>query len=127
MKDHIHQILEINENVPKTFCSDEKRIKQIILNLITNSINFTRRGYIIISAKITVENFLLISVENTGIGIQASYISNIFKESFKLEFENEFSNDKNKKEQEILHKTEAGLGLSIMRNITEEIGEKDSI
>ena len=39
----------INEDVPKSFFTDEKRLKQIIYNLVGNSIKYTFKGYIILS------------------------------------------------------------------------------
>jgi len=113
LKDYVHPLLEINENVPKNFCSDEKRVKQILLNLITNSIKFTRRGYIKISAVISHENSLMISIEDTGIGIQSKDISKLFKDHSKLW-------DKASAE---MNKIGSGLGLSICKKIVEKIGK----
>ena len=39
----------INEDVPKSFFTDEKRLKQIIYNLVGNSIKYTFNGYVKIS------------------------------------------------------------------------------
>lgn len=113
LKDFIHPILEINDNVPKNFCSDEKRVKQILLNLITNSIKFTRRGYIKISAISTLESNLLIAIEDTGIGIQNKDIPKLFKDHSKLW-------DKTSAE---MNKIGSGLGLSICKKIVEKIGK----
>ncbi len=113
MKDFVHPLLDINGNVPKNFCSDKKRIKQILLNLITNSIKFTRRGYIKISAIKNHENNLMISIEDTGIGIQTKDISKLFKDHSKLY-------DKESRE---MNKIGSGLGLSICKKIIEKIGK----
>jgi len=117
LKDIVHPLLEINENVPRTFCSDEKRVKQILLNLITNSIKFTRRGYIKISAIMSNEENLFISIEDTGIGIQTKDISRIFTENEELKgcekaYENDAVNSKG-----------SGLGLSICKRIIKQIGK----
>lgn len=115
LKDHVHPLIEINDNVPKNFCSDEKRIKQILLNLITNSIKFTRRGYIKISAILNNEKKLIISIEDTGIGIQSKDISKIFKNDLKS-----FRGNNNEDEG---NKIGHGLGLSICKKIIEKIGK----
>ncbi len=114
MKNYINPILDISDNVPINFCSDEKRLKQILLNLITNSIKFTRRGYIKISAKLISDNSLSISVEDTGIGIQEKDIGKLFKDHSKID----------DKENAELNKIGSGLGLSICKRIAEKIGKK---
>lgn len=68
----------INNDVPKIIYSDKDKIKQILLNLLSNSIKFTKVGSIIISVSvdkvITVKNgnkkySLLFRVKDTGTGI----------------------------------------------------------
>lgn len=119
LKDYVHPLLEINENVPKTFCSDEKRVKQILLNLITNSIKFTRRGYIKISAIISNGKNLIVSIEDTGIGIQSKDLCRIFIK------ENEYGKgcEKTKITEEPVGKLGSGLGLSVCKRIVEKIGK----
>ena len=62
---------------------DENRIKQVLLNLQTNSIKFTQKGKVTIKAKITEnkkkERFLQISVEDTGKGIKKEDQGKLFK------------------------------------------------
>lgn len=111
LKDLIHPILEINDNVPRNFCSDEKRLKQILLNLITNSIKFTRRGYIKISAIISRENALLISIEDTGIGIQPRDIPKVFKDKA---IPHNYSDTKT---------IGSNIGLTVCKKIIEKIGK----
>ena len=57
--------------------SDENRIKQILKNLISNSLKFTKEGTIEISAKIEKE-FLVILVKDDGIGIAKEKLEHIF-------------------------------------------------
>lgn len=66
----IKPYLEISENVPNLFYSDEMRLKQVLLNLIFNSIKFTRRGFIQITAKNINYSSEEIAVEDTEIGIR---------------------------------------------------------
>lgn len=57
--------------------ADENRVHQIIHNLIGNSIKFTEKGKITISAK-PVDEMLEITVSDTGIGISEDKIDRIF-------------------------------------------------
>lgn len=71
-------IVHIDKNVPKIIVSDSIRIKQILNNLLSNSIDFTENGTIIITA--CIENkFLKFSVSDTGCGIQKDMSDKIFK------------------------------------------------
>jgi signal transduction histidine kinase/serine phosphatase RsbU (regulator of sigma subunit) len=57
--------------------ADENRLEQILLNLLGNAIKFTHTGSIRFSAS-NIEDFVEISVEDTGIGIPASALDRIF-------------------------------------------------
>jgi len=110
----IQPIIEIDENVPQMFYSDEMRIKQVLLNLISNSIKFTRRGYIKIIAKAINVDTLEISIEDTGVGISAEDMKKLFMDFGKL---------RNKETAE-LNKMGSGLGLSICRKIGSKLGSQ---
>jgi len=68
--------------------SDEIRVKQILLNFISNSVKFTNTGKITIKAKKKTLNeidFLKISVKDTGIGIKENDKESLFKECHVIE------------------------------------------
>ena len=48
---------------------DEQRIMQVLLNLQSNALKFTKQGKVEIKVRITQDNHLQISVTDTGIGI----------------------------------------------------------
>ncbi|MDR2789062.1 MAG: diguanylate cyclase [Candidatus Accumulibacter sp.] len=60
--------------------ADENRVQQILYNLIGNAIKFTEKGKIVISAEV-VDDWLSVSVSDTGIGIPEDKLDRIF-ESF---------------------------------------------
>lgn len=73
----------IDQNLDQNYISDPYRIKQVLTNLITNSIKFTQEGSVTIRA--TIENHrdqptIQIQVVDTGIGIPKSQQQLIFKE-----------------------------------------------
>jgi signal transduction histidine kinase/class 3 adenylate cyclase/ActR/RegA family two-component response regulator len=69
---------EIPDSIPFCF-ADENRLQQILQNLIANAIKFTPHGSIIVSAE-EKESMILISIKDTGIGIEKSKQDLIFKE-----------------------------------------------
>jgi len=79
-KKHIELKTNIDKDIPKNFTTDPQMIKQIIVNLVGNSLKYTFKGSITISAKLIIdnadyltneENFKVkITVEDTGIGIK---------------------------------------------------------
>lgn len=71
------------QEFPRTFIGDPNRLRQILINLIGNSIKFTPSGEIVISIEATphkdddsVEVFF--TVKDTGIGIPPTYIPTLF-------------------------------------------------
>jgi two-component system sensor histidine kinase ChiS len=66
----------IDENAPYVF-GDEDRIQQILYNLLSNAMKFTREGEITLSYAVK-DSFAYISVKDTGIGIPEHKIHKIF-------------------------------------------------
>ena len=57
---------------------DEVRLKQVLSNLIQNAIKFTEKGFIKVSYRI-IDNFIVFTVSDSGIGIPEEKIQKIFK------------------------------------------------
>ncbi len=78
----------LDDKIPLSLIFDEIRLRQILLNIIGNAVKFTNTGYIKLSANQVAKekNYeyidLIISIEDTGIGIPEEDQENIF-ESFK--------------------------------------------
>ncbi len=77
--------VDIDKELPINLISDAQRIKQILFNLIDNAVKFTEKGYIKLEVKSIYKNTLknkidlIITLEDTGIGIDNKNIQNIFK------------------------------------------------
>ena len=72
--------LKININLQDTnTVNDRTRLRQILVNLISNAIKFTDEGMVWIEAKEISETHLAIEVGDTGIGISANEIKHIFE------------------------------------------------
>jgi len=96
--------------------SDEIRIKQILLNFISNAVKFTKEGKIILKVKkisTQEKTFLEISVKDTGIGIKNEDQELLFEEFKTLEN----GNDLNK----INNSCGSGLGLNICKALCEKL------
>lgn len=85
---HIELLVEFAWNVQDHYVGDVGRIRQIILNLLTNAIKFTNKGYVLL--RIHAEDKdeknvrIFFEVEDTGIGIpedKQSYIFNKFTQA----------------------------------------------
>lgn len=74
--------VEIDENIPKKLFGDMGKIKQIVLNLLTNAVKYTEKGGFVL--KVTVlsmdeENCKLrFSVKDTGIGVKPEDMDKLF-------------------------------------------------
>lgn len=104
-----HRIENLIEPHVKIF-ADPNLLEQILINLINNAIKFTpRQGRIIISA-VKSEQFVSISVKDTGIGIPESKIEEIFS----------LSSGFNRKGTE--NEIGTGLGLNLCREYMDLMG-----
>jgi two-component system, sensor histidine kinase and response regulator len=74
--------LRYDYNIPDLLMGDQQRLKQILVNLLSNSIKFTRKGEITIEVKYIgiseTHHCLKFMVIDTGIGIDTTHIGNIF-------------------------------------------------
>ena len=103
----------IDPNIPESLFGDPIRIKQVLMNLISNSVKFTEKGEIELTVtsdslnKNTSSQMLVFSVRDTGIGIPRDQQSEIF-ESFS-QVDKSFS----KKHEG------TGLGLTISKRLVQ--------
>lgn len=82
----LHFKITTEESVPNYILMDDLRFYQIIFNLVSNAVKFTEKGYIHVYAVASETNVedeinLMISIEDTGIGIEEGKQKAIF-ESF---------------------------------------------
>ena len=101
--------------LPKTLFGDYMRIKQITLNLLTNAIKYTKTGYIEFRVScIQKENVcrLIISVEDSGIGIQKDKIDKLFTKFERFDIEKNITIEG------------TGLGLAITKKLVELMSGK---
>jgi len=109
----IEFMVDCDPNIPNYLYGDEMRIRQIVINLLTNAIKFTQDGGVLLRVRARKESYgvnLLFSVTDSGIGIKKENISKIF---------NSFSQVDTKKNRAI---EGTGLGLSISKQLAKQMG-----
>src|SRR5262249_14165854 len=97
--------VEVSDRMPKG-CGDERRITQVLLNLVGNAIKFTEEGEVRIAASSSNGKFS-VAVSDTGPGIPVAEQSRIFEEFHQIDSSN------------IKKKGGTGLGLAIAKRIVE--------
>lgn len=77
--------VDIPPGLPKTLADEEKRVEQVLVNLLHNAIKFTPPGgRINLSTKVEDDNVCIL-VADTGIGIPADDLSRIFERFYKAD------------------------------------------
>ena len=114
--DAIQPILEFDEKIDKKVIkADEVRLKQIILNLVSNAVKFTKAGWIKLKCSIDdAKECVILSLSDTGIGIPND------------EKEKLFSDFKMVKNDSINNALGSGLGLSICKSLATNMNMKIS-
>ncbi|MDJ1481230.1 ATP-binding protein [Cytophagaceae bacterium YF14B1] len=111
---NLRLLIETDPRLPATVVGDPLRLNQIILNLVSNAIKFTEKGFVEVKAQMVSQKKDTITVEfkitDTGIGIPANKLSTIF-ESF-----TQASHETTRKYGG------TGLGLTITKRLVELLG-----
>lgn len=97
-------------SIPPVLYGDYVRLKQIVLNLLTNAAKYTKEGYIEFKVDSVIKDDvcrLIISVEDTGIGIKQESIDKLFNKFERLDVEKNITIEG------------TGLGLAITKKLVE--------
>jgi two-component system aerobic respiration control sensor histidine kinase ArcB len=111
---NLHLLAVFSDEIPKQLIGDEHRLRRILINLVSNAIKFTEKGYVSLTVKLlrTIDNkmcLLKISVKDTGRGISQEE-QNLIYEKF----------SRGTPANEGIHKG-MGLGLYIVKQFIEDI------
>ncbi len=107
----VELLYDIDPQMPARLKGDNQRIRQVVLNLMTNAIKYTEKGFVRLKvcAEAVAEDTvnLIFSVEDSGQGIRQEDLGKLFSSSQQV--------DKKKN-----HKKEGtGLGLAISKQLAE--------
>ncbi len=101
--------VQIDKNIPLNLIGDDRRLNQIIVNLVNNAIKFTHQGKVEIKVDlIYIENKnarIQFTIKDTGLGIPKSKFATIFKSYEQLVGETDGKYEG------------TGLGLAIVKNL----------
>lgn len=106
---------KIDPSIPKVLYGDSTRIKQICVNILTNAIKYTKEGWIEFKISGVIKNNicrLIISVEDTGIGIKKENIDKLFNKFERIDLEDNITIEG------------TGLGLAITKKLVELMNGK---
>lgn len=108
----IREDLQIND---LSIVADDARLKQVLINLVSNAIKYTEKGHITLGCTREMKN-LKFYVEDTGTGIRAEDIEEIFDRFRKIETE-----------ESVKIQPGTGIGLSISKNLIRLMGGAISV
>ena len=107
--------IKIDKALPRYLKGDYVRLKQIVLNLLTNAVKYTKKGKIDFTVSSVIKNNmvrLIISVEDTGIGIKKENIDKLFSKFERFDLEKNMTIEG------------TGLGLAITKKLVDLMGGK---
>ncbi len=105
----------IDASMPPVLFGDFVRIKQIIINLLTNAVKYTKEGFVEFKVDTVIQGEicrLIISVEDSGIGIKLEDIDKLFRKFERFELEKNITTEG------------TGLGLAITKSLVELMNGK---
>ena len=108
--------IHVDRELPVRLKGDEKRLRQILINLLTNAVKYTEKGQVILTVNlIKAEDskaYLNISVKDTGIGIRPEERDKLFESFTRLD------------DPKTRNIEGTGLGLSIVSRLLDMMGSR---
>ncbi len=74
-------VFDVDSSIPREYYGDDKRIRQVMLNLLTNAVKYTEKGTVTVkvSCRMEGENAIIrYAVKDTGIGIRPEDMEKIY-------------------------------------------------
>ncbi len=109
----IELIIDVDQNVPARLIQDERRLRQVLINLVGNAIKFTEKGEVLIRIELLNEESgfvqLKFTVSDTGVGMDAQLQRRVFAS---------FAQGANEGDRT----SGAGLGLFISKKLIDKMG-----
>lgn len=110
-KPDVRLVVDVPDTIPD-LCADPDRLVQVLINLLNNAGKFTDKGEVRLALSISPAKELVITVSDTGVGVPASEVDDIFNMFHQVHRGDTLSTENRG----------AGLGLAICRGIVEHYG-----
>jgi PAS domain S-box-containing protein len=111
---NLELVVDIHPEVPRRVLGDSQRLRQCLLNLVSNALKFTRSGEVVIAVSVVGPSEdsqqLRCEVRDTGIGIATATLATLFQPFVQAD------------SSITRHFGGTGLGLSIVRRLVELMG-----
>jgi signal transduction histidine kinase/DNA-binding response OmpR family regulator len=72
-------IIERPDTLPYQICTDERKLRQVLINLVSNAVKFTAAGQITLRIKIEQNHTLSFEIADTGAGIAPAELEQLFQ------------------------------------------------
>ena len=114
----LHFAVNVDSNIPNELYGDETRVRQIFLNILSNAVKYTKKGFVslAVTGKISIKEVVLtIEVSDSGEGIREDDIGKLFGDFVQVNLSNNRGIEG------------TGLGLAITQSILLAMGGDISV
>ncbi|WP_077851609.1 two-component system histidine kinase PnpS [Clostridium felsineum] len=97
--------IKLEGDMVPNLIGDNDKFKQMIINLVDNAIKYTEKGGEVVVSKKCIEDKLVISIKDSGVGIPENHLERIFERFYRVDKARSRANGG------------TGLGLAIVKHI----------
>ncbi|WP_437277241.1 AAA family ATPase [Sorangium sp. So ce375] len=110
----LHFVYEVTPHLPQAVLADEKRLRQVLLNLLGNAVKYTDRGRVRFGVQVLARDGtgarLRFEVEDTGVGLTPEQLGKLFQPFGRV--------------GDVRRRAGTGLGLMISRQLVQLMGSE---
>lgn len=112
----VEVILDVAPDIPSYLLGDAEKIRQILLNFLSNAVKFTHEGEILVCLRLLNSSdeeqvYIQITIQDSGVGISEDKVSQLFQHYYQAH-----------ETDHIHHYGGTGLGLTIAQNLVNLMG-----
>ena len=114
----INFVVNVDSNIPNALIGDETRIRQVLLNILSNAVKFTEKGFVsLVVTGVIKDGAVVLSIEvaDSGKGIKKENIKKLFSEFIQIDMTSNVGIEG------------TGLGLAISKSIVKAMDGSISV